>query len=160
MCIEGGLNVPRTSDDTIAKLDPLISDVGTGLGNPIDLAADYYQDQTISEVVRLAGEESQFDSLILEADVHNMHQVATIMGAADAIVEYWKVMAEAGRKVVEKERKPVLVAVPEVAYPVPRAKAWEVFVKAGLPVFRNMGEAVSALSRVCDYYETHESRGL
>jgi acyl-CoA synthetase (NDP forming) len=160
LCIERGLNVPRTSDETMAKINPLISDVGTGLGNPIDLAADYYQDQTISEVIRIAGEESRFDSLILEADVHNMHQVATIMGAADAIVDYWRVMAEAGRKVVEKERKPVLVAVPEVAYPVPRAEAWEVFVKAGLPVFRNMSEAVGALSRVCTYFETHERRGL
>jgi hypothetical protein len=69
-------------------------------------------------------------------------------------------MAEAGRKVVEKEGKPVLVVIPEVAYPVPRAEAWEVFVKAGLPVFRNMYEAVSALSRVCDYYETQEGRGF
>ncbi|GAI91277.1 unnamed protein product, partial [marine sediment metagenome] len=48
LCIEKGLGVPKTSEETIAKLDPLIRDVGTGLGNPIDLAADYYQDQTTS----------------------------------------------------------------------------------------------------------------
>jgi acyl-CoA synthetase (NDP forming) len=160
LCIERGLKVPPTSDETIAKLDPLIRDVGTGLGNPIDLASDYYQDQVTSEVIKIAGEESRFDSLILEADVHNMHQVASIMGAADVIIDYWKVMAKAGRNVVEKEGKPVLVAIPEVAYPGPRAEAWEVFVNAGLPVFRNMNETVSALSRVCDYYETKERRGF
>ena len=158
LCIERGLNVPKTSDETIKKLDPLIRDVGTGLGNPIDLAADYYQDQTTAEVIRIVGEEPKFDSLILEADVHNMHQVATIMGAADAMTDYWRVMAEAGKKVVDKEDKPVLVALPEVAYPIPRAEAWNVFVEHGLPVFRNVNEAVSALSLVCDYHETKDRR--
>ncbi len=159
LCIEKGLNVPRTSDDTIKKLDPLILDVGTGLGNPIDLAADYYQDQTTSEVIRIAGEDTNFDSLIIEADVHNMHQVATIMDAADILVDYWKVMAQASKRVVETRNKPVLVVIPEVAYPNPRNDAWNVFVNHGLPVFRNITEAVSALSRVCDYYETKE-KGL
>ena len=158
LCIEMGLKVPKTSEETIKKLDPLILDVGTGLGNPIDLAADYYQDQTTSEVIRIAGEESKFDSLILSADVHNMYQAASIMGAADVLADYWKVMAEASRKVVEKEDKPVLVAIPEVAYPMARAEAWNVFVDHGLPVFRNVNEAISALSLVCDYYETKDRR--
>ena len=158
LCIEKGLKVPKTSDETIKKLDPLIRDVGTGLGNPIDLAADYYQDQTTSEVIRIIGEDPKFDSLLVEADVHNMHQVATIMGAADVLADYWKVMAEASRKVVEKEDKPVLVALPEVAYPMARAEAWNVFVDHKLPVFRNVNEAVSALSQVCDYHETRDRR--
>ncbi|MHA3963117.1 MAG: CoA-binding protein [Candidatus Thorarchaeota archaeon SMTZ1-45] len=158
LCIEKGLNVPRTSEETIKRLDPLILDVGTGLGNPVDLAADYYQDQTTSEVIRIVGEESMFDSLIIEADVHNMYQAASIMGAADVLIEYWKVMAKAGRKVVETENKPVLIVIPEVAYPVQRADAWKIFVEHGLPVFRNINEAASALSRVCDYYENRDRR--
>ena len=158
LCIEHGLEVPRTSQETIDKLDPLIRDVGTGLGNPIDLAADYYQDQTVSEVINIVGNGSEFDSLILEADVHNMHQVATIMGAADVLPEYWRAMAKAGKKVADELDKPVLVAVPEVAYPVPRANAWNVFIEEGLPVFRNIREAVYALAKVCDYYETRKKR--
>lgn len=158
LCIEHGLNVPRTSEETISKLDPLIRDVGTGLGNPIDLAADYYQDQTVAEVIDIVGRESRFDSIILEADVHNMHQVSTIMGAADMLGDYWSAMAKAGKEVTEKYNKPVLVAVPEVAYPLPRAEAWNVFVDQGLPVFRNIREAVSALARVCDYHDTRRSR--
>jgi acyl-CoA synthetase (NDP forming) len=158
LCIEKGLTVPGTSEETIKKLDPLILDVGTGLGNPIDLAADYYQDQTTSEVIRIVGEESRFDSLILSADVHNMYQAASIMGATDVLVDYWKAMAEAGKQVVEKEGKPVLVAIPEVAYTLPRADAWSAFVGCRLPVFRNINEAVSALVRVCEYYETKKRR--
>ncbi|MFW9797509.1 MAG: CoA-binding protein [Candidatus Thorarchaeota archaeon] len=158
LCIEKGLEIPPTSDETIKKLDPLILDVGTGLGNPIDLAADYYQDQTTSEVIRIAGGEPRFDSLILSADVHNMYQAASIMGAADILVDFWKAMAVAGREVVEKENKPVLVVIPEVAYPKPRTDAWNTFVEQGLPVFRNINEAASALSRVCDYFETRERR--
>jgi len=160
LCIEKGLNVPKTSDDTIKQLDPLILDVGTGLGNPIDLAADYYQDQTTSEVIRLAGSDPNFDSLIIGADVHNMYQAASIMGATDVLADFWRVMAKAGKRVVETENKPVLVAIPEVAYPEQRTEAWNVFVESGLPVFRNINEAVSALSRVCDYYEIQERRGL
>ena len=158
LCIENGLRVPKTSDSTIKKLDPLIQDVGTGLGNPIDLAADYYQDQTTAEVIRLVGQEPKFDSLIIEADVHNMYQVATILDAQDTLVDYWRILAEAGKSVAEKERKPVLVAIPDVAYPEPRAEAWNVFVENGLPVFHNIKEAVTGLSRVCSYYETKHRR--
>jgi hypothetical protein len=152
------LRVPKTSQETIEKLDPLIRDVGTGLGNPIDLAADYYVDQTTSEVVRLVGEEPNFDSIIIEADIHNMHQVATILDAQDNLVDYWTIMAEAGKQVVDNQKKPVLVAVPDVAYPGPRAEAWNVFVKHGLPVFHNVKEAINALSAVRAYYERRKRK--
>jgi len=158
LCVESGLKVPRTSQETMDKLDPLIRDVGTGLGNPIDLAADYYVDETTSEVIRLVGKESNFDSLIIEADVHNMYQVATILDAEDNLVDYWTIMAKAGKHVVDNEKKPVLVAIPDVAYPGPRSDAWNVFVNHGLPVFHNVKEAISALSKVRSYYEIKEKR--
>ncbi len=158
LCIENGLYVPKTSESTIKKLDPLIQDVGTGLGNPIDLAADYYQDRTTAEVIRLVGEEFKFDSLIIEADVHNMLQVATILNAQDALVDYWKILAEAGSSVVRNEKKPVLIAVPDIAYPKERADAWNAFVENSLPAFHNVKEAVTSLSRVCSYYERKQQR--
>ncbi|MHA1135709.1 MAG: CoA-binding protein [Candidatus Thorarchaeota archaeon] len=158
LCVESGLNVPKTSQETIDKLDPLIRDVGTGLGNPIDLAADYYVDETTSEVIRLVGEEPNFDSLIIEADIHNMFQVATILGAQDNLVDYWEIMAKAGKHVVEKLKKPVLVAIPDVAYPGSRSDAWNVFVEHGLPVFHNVKQAINALSKVCSYYDVKDSR--
>jgi hypothetical protein len=67
-------------------------------------------------------------------------------------------MSEAGRHIVDQENKPVLVAIPEVAYAEARSKSWTVFVDEGLPVFRNMGEAVTALTKVCDYYDTRNRR--
>ncbi|RLI54467.1 MAG: hypothetical protein DRO93_12630 [Candidatus Thorarchaeota archaeon] len=158
LCVDNGLSVPPTSKKTKQRLDPLIKDVGTGLGNPIDLAADYYQDQTISEVIRIVGEEEQFDSVIIEADVHNIHQMATIMDSLDVVDYFWKSMAEAGADVTAKHRKPVLVAVPDVAYPEARARTWEIFVQKGLPVFRNVSEAIGALSRMCDYYDVRSRR--
>ncbi|TFG11725.1 hypothetical protein EU537_11565 [Candidatus Thorarchaeota archaeon] len=158
MSIESGLSVPKTSPETIKQLDPLIRDVGTGLGNPIDLAADYYQDQTISDVIRILGDESRFDSIIIEADVHNIHQVSSIMDAADVVEYFWTAMAAAGAKTSNKKGKPVLVALPDVAYQSARAEAWKIFVEHGLPVFRSFKEAADALARVCEYYETKEAR--
>ncbi len=160
LCVEHGLSVPRTSQSTLTRLRPLINDVGTGLGNPIDLAKDYYQDQTTSEVIRIVGEEPQFDSIIIEADVYSVHQVATIMDANDVIDNYWRTLAKASGEVRKREKKPVLIAVPEVAYPVQRTAAWNLFVQQGLPVFRNMREAIGALTRVCRYYETRSAREL
>ncbi len=158
LCIEQGLGVPRTSSETIKKLDELIKDVGTGLGNPIDLAADYYNDDTMRQVISIVGQEKNFDSIIIEADVHNMHQVATIMEAQDVLMEYWKAMAAEGKAIIEKHQKPVLVAIPEVAYPESRAEAWNIFVESGLPVFRNISEAIGALARVRSYYEKQQNR--
>ncbi len=160
LCIENGLNVPRTSPDTLKRLDPLIRDVGTGLGNPIDLAADYYQDQTTTDVIRIAAEDPRFSSLIFEADVHNMHQVASIMGAQDVLVDYWRAIAKVGKEIVERSHKPVLAVVPEVAYPVARTEAWNVFVEEGIPVFHNMIEAIRALARVCIYHEVKNDREI
>lgn len=158
LCIEEGLRIPRTSDATIQKLDELIRDVGTGLGNPIDLAADYYNDGTMREVVALVGAESRFKSIIIEADVHNMHQVASIMDAQDILVEYWRAMAEEGKKIIEKHKKPVVVAIPEVAYPEARTTAWREFVRHGIPVMRNISEAVTAIAKVSEYYDSKRER--
>ncbi len=153
LCIEAGLKVPKTSEDTIKKLDPLIRDVGTGLGNPIDLAADYYQDQTISEVIRIVGDEENFDSIIFEADVHNIFQVSSIMDAADVVNHFWEAIAQSGKMIIEKKKKPFLAAIPDVAYPDARKEAWDIFVKYDIPVFRNISEAVTALNHVSSYYE-------
>ena len=112
----------------------------------------------MEEVIRIVGEEPSFDSLIIDADVHNMYQVANIMDAHDVLADYWKVMARAGRRVVQKEKKPVLVTIPDVAYPEQRKIAWDTFVDQHLPVFRNINETVCALASVCDYYETRNRR--
>ncbi|MFW9918770.1 MAG: CoA-binding protein [Candidatus Thorarchaeota archaeon] len=156
LCIEQGLKVPRTSDGTIQKLDELIRDVGTGLGNPIDLAADYYNDSTMREVITLVGAETNFDSIIIEADVHNMHQVASIMDAQDVLVDYWKAMAEEARRIIDRQSKPVVVAIPEVAYPHARTAAWKVFVEHRIPVMRNISEAVTAIAKVASYKERRD----
>ncbi|MHA1907392.1 MAG: CoA-binding protein [Candidatus Thorarchaeota archaeon] len=158
LCVEQGLNVPRTSEETLTKLDELINDVGTGLGNPIDLAADYYNDDTMREVISLVGQEERFDSIIIEADTHKMHQVASIMGAHDVLEEYWIAMAKVGREVMKTHQKPVLVVVPDIAYPEARSTAWNVFVKEDLPVFRNISESIGAIDRVNQYYRTKSSR--
>lgn len=160
LCIDRGLRVPPSSPETVEKLRTLVRGVGNSVANPIDLAADYYNDQTMAEVIRVVGADPAFDSIILQADVHNIHQVASIMGAADVVEYLWATMAKAGSEIVEKEKKPVLVAIPEVAYPEARETAWQKFVEAGLPVFRNISEAVGALSQVCKYYEIRSSRRI
>jgi hypothetical protein len=132
--------------------------VGNAVGNPIDLAADYYSDQILSEVVKIVGADPAFDSIIMQADVHNIHQVAAIMDATEEVEYLWGVMAEAGKQVMSQYKKPVLVAIPEVAYPEARMRAWNKFVEQDLPVFRNIEEAVISLVKVCEYYETKEKR--
>jgi acyl-CoA synthetase (NDP forming) len=158
LCIESGLKVPSTSKETLEKLDPMIKDVGTSLGNPIDLAADYYGFDAIGEVIKTIGEDRGFDSIILEADPHHIHQVGSIMGIQNDTEFFWKAMSEAARHIVDHQKKPVLIAIPEVAYPEARMKCWNVFVEDGLPVFRNITEAVGALTRVCEYHETRNKR--
>ncbi|MFX1417203.1 MAG: hypothetical protein ACFFC0_10350, partial [Promethearchaeota archaeon] len=93
-----------------------------------------------------------------EVNAHHIHQVGTIMGLTEMVGEFWRVMAEAGRDIVKEQKKPVIVAIPEVAYPEARNIAWKAFIEEGLPVFRNISETVGSLDRVCDYYETRRRR--
>jgi acyl-CoA synthetase (NDP forming) len=158
LAIEHGLKVPKTSPETLEKLNPLIRDVGTSINNPIDLAADYYNDDITKQVVSLSCADSRFDSIIMQADVHNIYQVSKIMDAEDLIQYLWEAMAKAGKQAMEKQKKPVLVVIPDVAYPEVRKEAWDIFMKENLPLFRNIREAVGALSRVCSYYERRKSR--
>ncbi|MFX0108936.1 MAG: CoA-binding protein [Candidatus Hodarchaeota archaeon] len=158
LCIENGLMVPSTSKETIEKLDPMIKDVGTSLGNPVDLAADYYDFEAIGSIIRTVGEEDAFDSIIIEADAHHIHQVSTIMNMQELVHLFWKAMAEAAADIVTKYRKPVLITVPEVAYPESRMEAWNIFIEYKLPVFRNISEAIGAIAKVTDYYETKKAR--
>lgn len=158
LAVETGLQMPPTHPETIEKLDPLIKDVGTSLGNPIDLAADYYDFANLANIIKIAGADSGFSSIIIEADVHHVFQVASIMEMEDALELFWNAMSEGGRYLIEKFDKPVLIAIPEVAYPEQRTKAWKIFVNQGFPVFRNITESVIALEKVCSYYETRELR--
>ncbi|MBS3795325.1 MAG: CoA-binding protein [Candidatus Thorarchaeota archaeon] len=158
LCVEAGLKVPRTSPKIRDRLDPLIQDVGTSLNNPIDLAADYYMDQTISEVITIVGEEESFDSIIIEADAHNIHQIASIMDAEDAIGYYWESLAKGARSILEDHNKPVLVTIPDIAYPEARNVAWEAIKAEDLPIFRNISECIGSLARAYDYYEKRERR--
>ena len=158
LAVEYGLKVPKTSPETLEKLDPLLRDVGNSINNPIDLASDYYDDSVTTQVITLAGADSRFSAIIVQADVHNIYQVAKIMGIDELIVHLWGAMAKAAKQVMEEQNKPVLVVIPDVAYHEPRKKAWDLFVNEDLPVFRNIREAVGALSRVCEYYEIKNSR--
>ncbi len=158
LCVERGLKIPPTSKETLERLNPLIRDVGTSLGNPIDLAADYYEFENIGQIIRFIGEEPRFDSIILEANAHHIHQVGSIMGLTEMESEFWRIMAEAGSNIVREQTKPVMVTVPDVAFPEARNAAWKAFIREGLPVFRNIRETVGALDRVCGYYETRRRR--
>ncbi|MHA2135426.1 MAG: CoA-binding protein [Candidatus Thorarchaeota archaeon] len=158
LCIESGLEVPSSSPETVTHLRSIMRSVGNAVGNPIDLAMDYYQENVMTDVIATAGKDTAFDSLILQADVHNIHQAAAIMDAAEEVEYLWEIMAKAGRDVMDSQKKPVLVAIPDVAYPDARMRAWVKFVEAGLPVFRNISEAVGALVKACEYYETRRNR--
>ncbi|UCE09416.1 MAG: CoA-binding protein [Candidatus Thorarchaeota archaeon] len=158
LCVESGLEVPNSSPETVTHLRSIMHSVGNAVGNPIDLAIDYYQESVMTDVIATAGSDPAFDSLILQADVHNIHQAASIMDAAEEVEYLWGIMAKAGREVMDSEKKPVLIAIPEVAYPEARMRAWKKFVEAGLPVFRNVSEAVGALAKACEYYETRRVR--
>jgi acyl-CoA synthetase (NDP forming) len=158
LAVEYGLTVPSTSPESLEKLEPLINDVGTSIRNPIDLAANYYDDSTTQQVISIVGNESRFDSIILQADVHNIYQVAKIMEADELMEDFWSTMAKTSKQIMEEWNKPVLIVIPDVAYPEARKTAWDLFVDEGLPIFRNIREAVGALSRVCQYYEKRKNR--
>ncbi|MFX1576728.1 MAG: CoA-binding protein [Promethearchaeota archaeon] len=150
-----GFKIPRLNPQTIDALSDVINAVGTNIKNPIDMASSYFYPENTVETIRLVAEDTNIDSIIVEAAPHYVHFMANHMDLKDMATVYWNMMIDAGQYCVKELHKPFFVAVPAIGYPEENLATRVQFRKANLPVFSNIAEAADILKLIYNYYQRH-----
>ncbi|MEM1723395.1 MAG: CoA-binding protein [Candidatus Jordarchaeales archaeon] len=149
-CSEVGLEVPQLSEGARAKLSKAVQSVGTSVANPIDLAGSFMNMNAIKTVFETLKEESVIDSVIFELAVQYPSFYADFIDNPSLSVTFYNMLVEECLKV--KEAKPVLIAIPQVAYEDAQRYVRDLFVQAKIPVFPSVERAANALKNIISYY--------
>lgn len=149
-CSELGLEVPQLSESSKEKLSKAIQEVGTSVANPIDLAGSFMSPVAVKAVFDVLKEESKVDSVIFELAVQYPSFYADFIDDPTLSATFYNMLVEECRRVGQV--KPVLVAIPQVAYEDAQRYVRDLFVQAKLPVFPSVERAAAALMNVIKYY--------
>ncbi len=153
--VKYGFEIPHLASETIKALSKIISDVGTNIKNPIDMASSYFYPDNTVQTIRHVAEDKNIDAIIVEAAPHYVHFMANHMDKSDLAATYWDMMIEAGTYCVKVLHKPFFVAVPAIGYPQENLATRNQFRSGNLPVFSNIAEAANILRIIYDYYQRH-----
>ncbi|MGQ9721380.1 MAG: acetate--CoA ligase family protein [Candidatus Jordarchaeum sp.] len=152
-CIKMGLRVPQLSEETRKKLGSVILGAGTSVKNPVDLAGSYLNPDVVATTVETLGDEPYLDSLIFEVQVHYPSFFAKFIDTPELAAMIYKTISDCCKKVVEKNKKPVLIAIPPIGYHEAVRVARDMFLEANLPVFPSVDRAAKALADMYKYYK-------
>lgn len=149
-CSEVGLEVPQLGESARVKLSKAVQSVGTSVANPIDLAGSFMNVNAIKTVFETLKEEGAIDSVIFELAVQYPSFYADFIDDPSLSVTFYNMLVEECLKV--KEMKPVLIAIPQVAYEDAQRYVRDLFVQAKIPVFPSVERAANALKNIINYY--------
>ncbi len=150
-----GFEIPRLAPTTIKSLSKIINKVGTNIKNPIDMASSYFYPDITVKTIQHVAEDSNIDSIIIEAAPHYVNFMASHMGMKDLASTYWDMIIEAGTYCIKTQHKPFFVAVPAVGYPLENLATRNQFRRGNLPVFSNIAEAADILRVIYNHYQRH-----
>ncbi len=149
-CSEVGLEVPQLSESARKKLSGAVQNVGTSVANPIDLAGSFMSPIAVKTVFETLKEESGVDSIIFELAVQYPSFYADFIEDPTLSTAFYNMLIEECREAGKV--KPVLIAIPQVAYEDAQRYVRDLFVQAKLPVFPSVERAATALANIINYY--------
>jgi len=132
-CLHLGLEVPRFSEATVAKLSEAVPAVGGSPRNPIDLSlTSFVAPRVFGEAISILAEDEAIDMLL----------VISVVGGGQ--------MRDIILEAMGTRRKPIVLALmagtaQSVAHETP------LFLKAGIPVYPDPARAAKALARLWEY---------
>ncbi len=132
-CIEMGLQVPRLSDETKAKLREVMPPVGTSVENPIDLSlASVVTPKVYTDVIKVLGKDDSIDMIM-------------VIGIGGD--EFHKVMMDAADGLTKPLATAIIMPLDSVLHD------YDVMMKSGLPVYPDPRRAARSLARMSAYAE-------
>jgi acyl-CoA synthetase (NDP forming) len=142
-----GFEIPPFEADTREQLSGILPAVGTNVKNPIDGAEAWTDMDTIKETIRLATEDSNIDSVLVEISMH--YVLRLFVRSPVTIDSLYRMICE----LKDQSRKPLFMILTPTNYEQERMELWKKLSEKGVPVFPSFERAVKALSNLIYYKE-------
>jgi acyl-CoA synthetase (NDP forming) len=135
-----GLELPRFSEETKSRLRQIMPEVGTSIGNPVDIGVASLLNQGLyGEAIRIIAGDENIDMILVNT--------SAIRACEEGIVEAAKSI-----------RKPLAVSVFALPELVPQEYAY--LAENGIPAYPDAKRAAYALGRLADYARFVDERQL
>lgn len=139
-CLAMGLELPRFSEETKSRLRQIMPEVGTSIGNPVDIGVASLLNQGLyGEAIRIIAGDENIDMILVNT--------SAIRACEEGIVEAAKSI-----------RKPLAVSVFALPELVPQEYAY--LAENGIPAYPDAKRAAYALGRLADYARFVDERQL
>ena len=158
-----GINVPGLRKDLQAKILEVLPKPGSSATNPIDIANPYVRPEYIREILLNASRDENIDFHVIIQLLYHYKSLQLAMGNVKlADITPYKELAKVCCESMDIGKKPVLMILPNIRQDEDDIEIEEVirearrlFTEAGIPVFDNVKNALSAVAAVSRYYRYH-----
>jgi acyl-CoA synthetase (NDP forming) len=155
-----GIKVPSLRKDLQAAILEVLPKPGSSATNPIDIANPYVQPESIRKILLRASEDENIDFHIVIQLLYHYKSLQLAMGGVKLRdITPYKELAKTCREAMDIGKKPVVLVLPNVRQGEDDIEIEEVnretrhlFTEAGIPVFDNVKNALSAMASVSRYY--------
>ena len=142
-CSELGLNIPPLSIQTIQKLANLLGQIGSILGNPVDISQGGSKPHIIREAMKLVLADPSIDLVIIQEDVGILLSILP----KEQVEEINNIFLD----LITEQSKPLVLVLPSGVSEPERLQIESKFCQASIPVFTNMERATKAIMNLSQY---------
>jgi hypothetical protein len=161
LCAAEGLEVPKFTDETIAKLRKLVPLAGTSIGNPLDAWPVYYKVHedggSLADIICIIASDKNIDALVVQFDQFRYIRRILKQGVVDHVRILTEVILRGVNRVRSTIDKPVLFSVildafsedeDERKYSIQMKAAFE---KEGFVVYPALDPAMRSVARLYQF---------
>ncbi len=150
-CMENGLKVPPLSLGTKQKLSELLGEVGSILGNPVDVSQAQFRGlATLFQSIDLVARDTAIDIILIQEDIDILLPIYSRKG----LEEINNFLIELG----SKQNKPIIVVLPHGSAESERLQMEQKLLAASIPVFSSMERAAKAIHNINQYACRQEAK--
>ncbi len=156
-----GISIPAFEPGLRGQIEDLLPRPGSSAANPVDVANPYVRPEILEQVMELAAADKRIELQILITLFHHYKNFSALTGKPVREVTPYAELAERVEKVVQKTGKPVVVVLNnpkrgtdhmDVVEMIQEAR--QAFMQRQIPAFDSLNEAMEAIARVNQYYNT------
>lgn len=165
MAEKAGLATPALPADLRKEIEAVLPQPGSSAANPIDIANPFTGPDVIKKAIVLASRDPAIDLHLLTQLVYHYNSLLGLLGAGSIKdIVPWRALCRACSEAVAETGKPVVLALPNNKQELAALEIEELirearqgFLDAGIPVYAEVRDALSAVSALSRYAARREA---